>query len=125
MLHDKSNLSSLFQDKGDGGEADILLKDGQMLPFAGGTVKVLHTPGHTPGGICLLYDKLLFSGDTLFQASVGRTDFSNGSFEDLVDGIEKKLLVLDDDVIVYPGHGPQTYIGFEKSYNPYLRKPQK
>lgn len=85
--------------------------------------QILHTPGHTPGGICLYSakDKVLFSGDTLFANSIGRTDFPAGSFEALIEGIKKKLLILPEKTIVYPGHGPQTTIENEKKYNPFLK----
>lgn len=98
------------------------VRDGQMLPLAGYTFKVLHTPGHTPGGVCYYVEteKVLFSGDTLFQSSVGRTDFPQGSMSDLVRGIKEKLMVLPDEVMVYPGHMGETTIGYEKSHNPFI-----
>lgn len=85
--------------------------------------QVIHTPGHTPGGICLYSaeDEVLFAGDTLFAGSVGRTDFPGGSFEDLIEGIKTKLLILPDQTKVYPGHGPQTTIQAEKQFNPFLK----
>lgn len=98
------------------------VRDGQMLSLAGYTFKVLHTPGHTPGGVCYYVEteKVLFSGDTLFQTSVGRTDFPQGSMSDLVRGIKEKLMVLPDEVMVYPGHMGETTIGYEKSHNPFI-----
>jgi len=78
-------------------------------------LKILHTPGHTPGGISILVDKVLFSGDTLFCNGVGRTDFPYGSEENLILSIQDKLFSLPDDVKVYPGHGPETTIGTEKA----------
>lgn len=83
-------------------------------------IKVLHTPGHTPGSVCFLVGKSLFSGDTLFYTSVGRTDFEGGSFQQLQDSIVNKLFKLDDDVDVYPGHDSKTTIGYEKKYNCYF-----
>lgn len=101
--------------------ADVLLEDGYTLNLGEHELKVIHTPGHTPGGICLYIDKYLISGDTLFELSIGRTDFPGGSHTDLIRSIREKLFVLPDDVIVFPGHGPQTTIGLEKSNNPFLR----
>ena len=82
----------------------------------------MHTPGHTPGGVCYYIEseKVLFSGDTLFQNSVGRTDFVNSSMSDLIRGIREKLFVLPDDVLVYPGHMGETTIGHEKVHNVYV-----
>jgi len=82
---------------------------------------VLHTPGHTPGGICLLGEGAVFTGDTLFNFGIGRTDMPGGSYSQLMDGIHTKLMVLPDDTVVYPGHGPQTTIGTERQWNPFLR----
>ena len=96
------------------------LRDGDELKLGGATLKVLHTPGHTPGGICLLGDGFVLTGDTLFQASVGRSDFPGGSHQQLINSIKTKLMVLDDEVIVYPGHGPSTTIGYERTRNPFL-----
>lgn len=98
------------------------IQEGQEIKAAGFAFKVLHTPGHTPGGVCYYAEaeKILFSGDTLFQSSVGRTDFPLGSMSDLVRGIKEKLMVLPDEVLVYPGHMGETTIGYEKSHNPFL-----
>lgn len=100
----------------------VYVKDGQVLTYAGYQFKVLHTPGHTSGGVCYYVEKekVLFSGDTLFQNSVGRTDFPNSSMSDLVRGIQEKLMVLPEDVMVYPGHMGETTIGHEKKYNPFF-----
>lgn len=100
--------------------ADIFLEDGDMIRVADMEFKVLHTPGHTEGGVCYKLGKVLFTGDTLFEGSVGRTDLSGGSYEQLMSSIREKLLVLDDDHLVYPGHGRQTTIGRERRENPFL-----
>ncbi len=102
-------------------DADVYVKDGEMLDVAGMTCKVIATPGHTAGGCCYYFEEagLLVSGDTLFQESVGRTDFPTGSMGTLVRSIKEKLFVLPDDTKVYPGHGDTTTIGHEKKYNPF------
>jgi len=93
------------------------LEDGEIIELGDLDIKVLHTPGHTPGGICLLCNGVLFSGDTLFASGVGRTDLPGGNTERLFESIRKKLFTLDDNVKVYPGHGPATTIGKEKKEN--------
>ncbi len=100
--------------------ADIYVNDGDELPCGDMTLKFIETPGHTIGGICILVGKVLFSGDTLFQASVGRTDFPTGNAATLIDSIRNKLFVLPDDTRVLPGHCDETTIGFEKRYNPFV-----
>lgn len=98
------------------------LRDRQTLELAGYTFQVIHTPGHTKGGCCyyVASEGVLFSGDTLFQNSVGRTDFVNSSTSDLVHSVREKLFLLPDDTMVYPGHMGETKIGHEKKYNPYV-----
>lgn len=100
---------------------DQLLKDGDSLDIGDLHFRVLHTPGHTPGGICLLGEGVVFSGDTLFNLSIGRTDMPGGSYAQILNGIQSKLMVLPDSTIVYPGHGPQSTIGNERRMNPFLR----
>jgi hydroxyacylglutathione hydrolase len=97
------------------------LTDGQKVQAGSLLFEVIHTPGHTPGGVSLLCGKELFSGDTLFASGVGRTDLPGGSQEDLMRSIHTRLLVLDDDTRVYSGHGPDTTIGEERRSNPRLR----
>ncbi|SFQ14608.1 Glyoxylase, beta-lactamase superfamily II [Lachnospiraceae bacterium XBB1006] len=102
-------------------EADFYLHDGEELTLAGFSIRVLETPGHTPGGCCFFFpeQKVLFSGDTLFLESVGRTDFPGGSMSELVHALKEKLFCLPEDVAVYPGHMEETSIGYEKKYNPF------
>ncbi|NKZ09631.1 MBL fold metallo-hydrolase [Mycolicibacterium septicum DSM 44393] len=95
-------------------------KDGQTLDFGDVSVTVDHTPGHTRGSVVFRVDQTVFTGDTLFRSSVGRTDLPGGSGRDLLDSIVTKLLVLDDDTVVLPGHGPRTTIGHERRTNPFL-----
>jgi hydroxyacylglutathione hydrolase len=100
---------------------DRLLKDGDLIEIGDLKFEVLHTPGHTPGGISLLGDGVVFSGDTLFNSGIGRTDLSGGDYGKLMDSIMTRLMVLPDSTIVYPGHGPETTIGAERKWNPFLR----
>ena len=102
--------------------ADIFVKDEEVLNLAGFSIRVFFTPGHTIGGCCyyIADEKILFSGDTLFQESVGRTDFPRGSASDLIRAIREKLMPLPDDVTVYTGHDESTLIGYERMHNPYL-----
>lgn len=100
--------------------AEHYLKEGDILRFGAIELKVLHTPGHSPGGVCFVGDGVVFSGDTLFAESIGRTDFPGGSLSQLLSEIQEKLMTLPDDTVVYPGHGPSTTIGWERQYNPYL-----
>lgn len=101
--------------------ADALLADGQVVPVGRLALEVRHTPGHTPGGISLVGEGVVFCGDTLFAASIGRTDLPGGSEIVELRSIREQLLTLPDDTVVRPGHGPRTTIGKEKLVNPYLR----
>lgn len=101
-------------------EADRLLRDGDHIAVADLSFTVIHTPGHTPGSICLYGHGVLFAGDTLFEGSVGRTDLPGGNHEQLISSIKTKLLALPEQTTVYSGHGGTTTIGEEKEYNPFL-----
>ena len=98
------------------------VSDGQILHIAGFEIRVIHTPGHTAGGCCYYIpaENVLISGDTLFRASVGRTDLPTGSMGDLVRSVREKLFVLPEETKVYPGHMEETTIGYEKKYNPFV-----
>jgi glyoxylase-like metal-dependent hydrolase (beta-lactamase superfamily II) len=100
---------------------DRFIVDGEKIKVGNFHLEVIHTPGHSPGGVSFLHDSMLFGGDTLFQGSIGRTDFRKGSFEDLSKSIKTRLYSLPNDTIVYTGHGPITTIGEEKMYNPFVR----
>ena len=122
LVDSKANLSAyygsseVFSPKEDG-----VLSDGQKIEFGTSVIKVLHTPGHTLGGVCFLIGKHLFSGDTLFDMSVGRTDLPGGSHAKLMNSIKSKLMNLPDDLLVYPGHGNSTTLGVQKKRNPFLQ----
>ena len=98
---------------------DILVKDGDKLPLGSSTITVMHTPGHTPGCVCYIIDDSIFSGDTLFYRSAGRTDFSGGSISDMKKSL-LKLAALDGDFDVYPGHDLKTKLSDERAKNPYI-----
>lgn len=103
--------------------ADVVLNDSDVINFADTQLKILHTPGHSEGSVCFVDEKnkVIFSGDTLFCLTVGRTDFITGSFEKMMESV-KKLSLFDDEYTVYPGHNRSTTIGFERKRNRYMRK---
>jgi len=98
---------------------NVLLEDGGSIEFGGESLKVIHTPGHTPGSMCLLGEQLVFTGDTLFADGIGRTDFPGGSVGDMKQSLQK-LKGLPDYLVVYPGHGPLSLMSEEKKFNPFL-----
>lgn len=114
------NLSSSFGFSISVPKANRLLNDGDKIKVGELGLEVIHTPGHTPGGICLKYDDIIFTGDTLFFEGVGRTDIPNASWDKLLESIKNKLMALPDEIRVYPGHGPETSIGHERKHNPFL-----
>lgn len=101
---------------------DITVVEGDRISVGDIDIRFVMTPGHSPGGMCIIIDKekVVFSGDTLFAQSIGRTDFPGSSFEKLINSIKEKLFILDDDTVVYPGHMNSTSIGFEKRHNPFV-----
>lgn len=99
---------------------DVFLLDSKDIMIGSNKISILHTPGHTPGGVCFLVEKNLFCGDTIFEGSIGRTDLPGGDYDQLIGSIKGKLLKLDDDTIIYPGHGSTSTIGMEKKQNPFL-----
>ncbi len=100
---------------------DQLLKGGDSIDIGSLHFLVLHTPGHSPGGICLLGEGVVFTGDTLFNFGIGRFDMPGGNGSQLMNNIHTKLMILPDNTVVYPGHGPETTIGTERQWNPFLR----
>lgn len=122
LLEDKMlNLSMTMPTKPTEFKADGTFKDGDIIKVGNVDIKVIHTPGHTPGGTSFDINGNLFTGDTLFAGSVGRSDFAGSSGEDLIKGIKEKLLLYPDETNVYPGHGPSTTIKAEKRSNPFIK----
>lgn len=120
LAEPRLNGSAFFGDPVTAPAPERLLSEGDSVSVGTLTFQVLHTPGHTPGGICLYTPGHVIAGDTLFAGSVGRTDLQGGNWEALIRSIRQKLLPLPADTMVYPGHGPTTTIGDEKEYNPFL-----
>jgi len=115
---------ALFMGQGKLAPVDQAVREGDVLTAGTLDLKVLETPGHTPGGISLALKDggAIFTGDTLFAGSIGRTDLPGGSFSQLIESIKTKILVYPDDTKVFPGHGPSTTVGEEKRYNPFLTR---
>lgn len=124
-LHPEEQLRVLFGRNVQGRLAvprnRLPLRDGMRLRLAGMEIDVLHTPGHTPGHCCFLIGGALFSGDHLFAGSIGRTDLPGGDFDQLMESMERKIMPLPDETVVYPGHGPATTLGAERRTNPFLQ----
>lgn len=99
---------------------DIYINDNDVLTIGKNEIKVLHTPGHTQGGVCYLIDNMLFSGDTIFRESVGRCDLEGGDFVQIVDSIKKKIFTLPEETVIYPGHGRATDVAWEKLHNNFM-----
>jgi glyoxylase-like metal-dependent hydrolase (beta-lactamase superfamily II) len=117
-----ANISAFFDHPIVAPKPDHLVKDGDVIKIAGIRLQVLETPGHTKAGVCYLEEEAgrLFSGDTLFAGGIGRIDLPGGDFKKLLDSIRSQILTLPDSVVVYPGHGPRTTVGTERTSNPWL-----
>lgn len=115
------NLSFLIGKSFGTCEVDKTVQDGDVIEVGGLRYEIIHTPGHSPGSICLKVDNKLFTGDTLFKSGIGRTDLNGGNSREIEGSIKNKLYVLNDDVEVYPGHGMSSTIGYEKKYNQFVR----
>ncbi|MDD4320353.1 MAG: MBL fold metallo-hydrolase [Acidaminococcaceae bacterium] len=121
LTNANSNLSEFIGENQTFSAADEYFTDNQELVVAGMKFKVLSTPGHTPGGMCILAGEVVFCGDTIFAESIGRTDLPGGSYEDIIKSIKDKILPLADDIQLLPGHGPATTVGWERRRNPFLQ----
>jgi hydroxyacylglutathione hydrolase len=106
--------------KGENVALNMDIEENSIFKLGNMDIKCIKTPGHTPGGICFLFEDKLVTGDTLFLRSIGRTDLSGGDFETLINSIKNKLLTLDGSIVIYPGHGPQSSIKYERDNNPFL-----
>jgi glyoxylase-like metal-dependent hydrolase (beta-lactamase superfamily II) len=121
LIDPSKNLSGAFGFLLKTKTASRLLEDGDILNIGKYSLEVIHTPGHTPGSICLKAEGIVLTGDTLFCQGIGRSDFAYGSEKDITSSIKEKLFTLDDDYVIYPGHGPSSTIGDEKLNNPFIR----
>ncbi|TCO79840.1 MBL fold metallo-hydrolase [Marinisporobacter balticus] len=123
MLQDgNKNLSNMMSGPNIEIVADRLLSDGEIIELGKLKLHIIHTPGHTRGSVCIKVEDMLFSGDTLFANSIGRTDLEGGSFEEIIHSIKRKLLIIEDEVKVLPGHGPYSSIGIERINNPFINQ---
>jgi len=121
LAHVSSSAAAFGMRVNNSPEADETLNDGDIIKFGNLELKVLHTPGHSPGGVSFYAPGVVFVGDTLFAGSIGRTDFPGGSYNQLIASVKEKLFTLDEKTIVYTGHGPETTIGEEKRTNPFFQ----
>lgn len=121
LTEPKRNLSVLAGMELELEPADGLLSEGEVINLGKLNIRVIHTPGHSKGGVCFLVGDTLIAGDTLFNTSIGRTDFADGDLSELLGNIVSKIFVLEDDTKVLPGHGENTTIGYEKKHNPFLQ----
>lgn len=121
LTDSEKNLSYLLPEPLGTISADRTVRDGDVLPFGSGKIEVIHTPGHTPGGVCYLLDSCLFTGDTLMCRTIGRMDFPGGNVKQMIASI-RRLASLPDTLVIYPGHDCTGTLGSEKKYNPYLKE---
>ena len=114
------NRQSVFGELWNTTEEDKEINDGDVLELGNLKIKCIETPGHTPGGMCFFVEGVVFTGDTLFYGSIGRTDFPGGNHKELINSIKTKLMTLADDIVVLPGHERESKIKFEREHNPFL-----
>ena len=117
------NLTKTMFGKSVSIKADVELKDGDEIDLGELKFKIIHTPGHTKGGICIKVGNIMMTGDTLFNSSIGRTDLPGGSFEEIITSIKEKIFKYDDDTVIYPGHMLPSTIKREKQFNPFVKMP--
>ena len=121
LVTDQGAYARMLGVSSPGPAADILLEEGDEIAFGSERLEVIHTPGHSLGGISLVGDRVVFCGDTLFAMGVGRVDLPGGSWETLMNSIKTRLFTMPDDTVAYTGHGPETTIGRERQFNPWFR----
>jgi glyoxylase-like metal-dependent hydrolase (beta-lactamase superfamily II) len=102
-------------------KADVELEDGDVIYLGELKFEIIHTPGHTKGGICIKVGNIMMTGDTLFNSSIGRTDLPGGSYEEIISSIKEKIFKFDDDTVIYPGHMSPSTIKKEKKFNPFVK----
>lgn len=120
LLDSSINLTKMLFRKDISIDPDVKLNDGDVINLSDLEFEIIHTPGHTPGGICIKVENIMMTGDTLFNKSIGRTDFPGGSFEDIISSIKNKIFKYSDDTIIYPGHNSPSTIKSEKQGNPFV-----
>ncbi|MDW5299915.1 MAG: MBL fold metallo-hydrolase [Sedimentibacter sp.] len=120
LIDSQTNLSKVLFGKNISINPDGMLKDGDELHLSDLKFEIIHTPGHTKGGICIKVGNIMMTGDTLFNNSIGRTDFPGGSFEEIINSIQEKIFKYDEDIIIYPGHNSPSTIKSEKLSNPFV-----
>lgn len=120
LVSDQGDFARMLGVLSPGPPADVLLDEGDEITFGNGSLRVIHTPGHSLGGITLVHGGMIFCGDTLFAMGVGRVDLPGGDWETLMNSIKTQLFTMPDETVVYSGHGPQTTIGREKGLNPWF-----
>lgn len=120
LADSNKNFSKVLFGKNISINPDVILKDGDEIQLGDLKFEIIHTPGHTKGGICIKVGNIMMTGDTLFNNSIGRTDFPGGSFEQIIDSIQEKIFKYDEDIIIYPGHNSPSTIKSEKLSNPFV-----
>lgn len=115
-----NNIENIFGNFGKYKAADRYIREGEIIELGDLNIECIETPGHTPGGMCFKINDIVFTGDTLFRDSIGRTDFVGGDHASIIESIKNKLMKLDDDTKVLPGHGPVSSIGYERRENPFF-----
>lgn len=120
LIDGARNLSKTLAGKSVSIKPDVELKDGDVIKLGDLNFEIIHTPGHTKGGICIKVGNIMMTGDTLFNKSIGRTDFPGGSFDEIIKSIQEKIFKYDDDTIIYPGHNSPSTIKSERTGNPFV-----
>ena len=121
LTNPRSNLAMFMNTVFKSCKPDFFFHDGDQVTVAGLDFTIYATPGHTPGGVCIRHEDVVFCGDSIFSESIGRTDFPGGSYEQLIQALKDKILPMEDEVHLLPGHGPDTTVGWERRRNPFLQ----
>ncbi len=121
LTNPRSNLAMFMNTVFKSCKPDFFFHEGEVVTVAGMDFTIYATPGHTPGGVCIRHEDVVFCGDSIFSESIGRTDFPGGNYKQLIQGLKDKILTMEDDVHLLPGHGPDTTVGWERRRNPFLQ----